>query len=100
MAYEFEALDTTLAAAAGNDAALYEELRGAFLSSFARQIDLLRRARCDGNWQLAALRLKALGASFQSGELIALAEEATDAAPGDPKIVRLLQRFYDGVSAH
>ena len=100
MAYEFEALDSTLAAAAGNDASLYEELRGAFLASLHRQIDLLGRARCDGNWQLAALRLKALGASFQSGELIALAEEATEAAPGDPRIVRLLHQFYQGVSAH
>ena len=100
MAYEFEALDTTLAAAAGNDAALYAELRGAFLASLYRQIDLLGRARCDGNWQMAALRLKALGASFQAAELIALAGEAMDATPGDPRIVRLLHRFYDGVSAH
>lgn len=95
MAYEAGALDETLAAAAGEDPALFAELRAAFAESLERQIDLLRRARCDGNWHVAALRLKGLAASFHAEPLIALAEEALDGAPGEPGIVRRLQSFHD-----
>lgn len=99
MVYEAGALDATLAAAAGEDEALFAELRGAFAESLARQVDLLRRARCDGNWQVAALRLKGLAASFHAEPLIVLAEEALDAAPGEPTIVRRLQAFVDEFAA-
>lgn len=95
MAYEPGALDETIAAAAGGDAALFAELRASFVESLERQIDLLRRARCDGNWHVAALRLKGLAASFHAAPLLALAEEALDCAPGEPGIVRRLQRFHD-----
>ena len=95
MAYESGTLDETLAAAAGDDPALFAELREAFAESLARQIDLLRRARCDGNWQVTAMRLKGLGASFHSDTLIALAEDALDCAPGEPSVVRKLQIFHD-----
>ena len=64
MAYESGALDATLAAAAGDDEVLLGELRRAFIESLARQVDLLSRARCDGNWQMAAMRLKGLAVSF------------------------------------
>lgn len=95
MAYEFGALDATLAAAAGDDPVLLAELRRAFLDSLARQIDLLGRARCDGNWQVAAMRLKGLAVSFHAEVLTELAEAALDSAPGDPAIVRRLQAFLD-----
>lgn len=99
MSYEAGNLDATLAAAAGDDAALFAELREAFVDSLARQIDLLRRSRCDGNWQVAALRLKGLAASFHAERLIVLAEEALDGAPGDPAAIRRLQAFLDEFSA-
>jgi hypothetical protein len=95
MAYEAGALDATLAAAAGDDRELFLELRAAFGESLGRQIDLLRRARCDGNWQVAAMRLRGLAASFNADPLMALAEEAIEAAPGEPSVVRRLQRFLD-----
>ncbi|MGN6496895.1 MAG: Hpt domain-containing protein [Tsuneonella sp.] len=95
MAYEPGALDATLAAAAGEDRALLAELRAAFAESLARHIDLLKRARCDGNWNVAAMRLKGLAASFHAAELIGLAEEAIGAAPGEPTVVRRLERFRD-----
>lgn len=100
MAYEAGALDATIAAAAGEDSALFAELRGAFGESLARQIDLLRRARCDGNWHVAALRIKGLAASFHAEALMLLAEEALDAAPGEPGVVRRLQEFLDDFSAN
>ncbi len=99
MVYEAGALDATLAAAAGEDSALFAELRLAFVESLARQVDLLRRARCDGNWQVAAMRLKGLAASFHAEQLILLAEEALESAPGEPGIVRRLQAFLDDFAA-
>ena len=99
MAYEAGALDATLAAAAGEDAALFVELRQAFVESVERQLDLLRRSRCDGNWQMAALRLKGVAASFHAEPLIELAEEAVDGAPGDPAVLRRIQGFIDEFGA-
>jgi HPt (histidine-containing phosphotransfer) domain-containing protein len=99
MAYQAGALDATLAAAAGEDLALLAELRAAFVESLARQVDLLRRARCDGNWQVAALRLRGLAASFHAEQLVLLADDALEAAPGEPTVVRRLQAFLDDFAA-
>lgn len=93
MAYEGASLDANLAAAAGHDPELVRELRAAFIESAERQVDLLGRARCDGNWHVAALRLKGLAASFHAEGLINLAEEALDGAPGDPAILRRLRQM-------
>jgi len=90
MAHEAADFDATLAAAAGEDLALLEELRAAFVESLTQQVDLIGRARCDGNWEVAALRLKGLGSSFHAPDLVALAEEALDGAPGDPSVIRKL----------
>jgi len=95
MAYHAGSLDETIAAAAGNDPALFAELRHAFAESVARQIDLLRRARCDANWRVAALRLRGIAASFHATALIELADQAADGAPGDPVALRRLQQFHD-----
>jgi HPt (histidine-containing phosphotransfer) domain-containing protein len=94
MLYENSSLDATLAAAAGEDTALLQELRGAFAESLERQIDLLKRARCDGNWNIAAMRLKGLAASFHADALILLANEACEAAPGEPTVVRKIEAYY------
>lgn len=93
MAFSSGHLDATFAAAAGEDAVLLAELRAVFAESLDRQIDLLRRARCDGNWTVAAMRLKGLGASFDAPDLVDLAEEALDSAPGEPVVVRKLEHF-------
>ncbi len=97
MAFDNGALDATLAAAAGEDAALLRELRMAFLESAARQLDLLKRARCDGNWTVAAMRLKGLAASFHADDLMQAADIALNSAPGEPMAIRevegVLARF-------
>lgn len=95
MAYASGDLDATIAAAAGDDPALFSDLRQAFIDSLTRQIDLLGRARCDGNWQVAALRLKGLAASFHAEPLILLANEAIEGAPGDPAVVRRMRTFLE-----
>lgn len=99
MAYESGALDATLAAAAGDDPALFAELRKAFAESLDAQIDLLRRSRCDGNWNVAAMRLKGLAASFHAEGLIVLAEEALESAPGEPVVIRKLELFLSDFTA-
>ncbi|MHA6333473.1 MAG: Hpt domain-containing protein [Erythrobacter sp.] len=93
MAFENGAFSATLAAAAGEDAALHAELREAFRESVEQQVDLLSRARCDGNWIVAAQRIKGLAASFHAEPLMALAQEAIESAPGDPVILRKLAGF-------
>ncbi|AZI37973.1 hypothetical protein NT2_02_00270 [Caenibius tardaugens NBRC 16725] len=99
MAFENSALDATLAAAAGDDACLLRELREAFGSSLAHHVDLLSRARCDGNWEVAAMRIKGLAASFQVQSLISLAEDALVTVPGDPAIIRKFRAALEEFSA-
>ncbi|MDT0507978.1 Hpt domain-containing protein [Novosphingobium sp. MMS21-SN21R] len=98
MAYEGGSLDANLAAAAGHDPELVRELRAAFIESAERQVDLLGRSRCDGNWQVAAMRLKGLAASFHAEGLLALAEEALDSAPGDPLVLRRLHQMLSDLT--
>ena len=95
MAHEAADFDATLAAAAGEDLALLAELRTAFGESLLQQVDWLRRARCDGNWEVAARRHTGLGASFRAPELVELADEALDGAPGDPAVLRKLAALCD-----
>ena len=95
MAYDPGALNASLAAAVGNDSGLMAELRGAFIESAQRQFDLMGRARCDANWQVAASRLKSLAASFGASGLVGLADEALDGAPGDPVVLRKIALSID-----
>jgi HPt (histidine-containing phosphotransfer) domain-containing protein len=97
MSYDSGALHAALAAAVGEDRALIADLRVAFMESAERQVDLLKRARCDANWELAAWRLKGLAASFGLTALTALADEAAQAAPGDPRVIRRLEAVLDGL---
>ncbi|MFM5955055.1 MAG: Hpt domain-containing protein [Novosphingobium sp.] len=99
MAYEAGPLDATLAAAAGADGELFSELKQAFIESVERQLDLLRRSRCDGNWQMSAMRLKGVAATFHAAELLELADEALDGAPGDPAVLRRIRTFLDDFAA-
>ncbi|GAA4038771.1 Hpt domain-containing protein [Parerythrobacter jejuensis] len=99
MAFENGAFSATLAAAAGDDAALHAELRLAFRESLEQQLDLLRRARCDGNWVVAAQRIKGLAASFHVEPLMLLADEAIEAAPGDPVVLRQIDTFLTDFDA-
>jgi HPt (histidine-containing phosphotransfer) domain-containing protein len=97
MSMDFGAFDTALNAAAGDDAVLASELRVAFLESVDRQLSLMKRSRCDANWQYSAMRLKGVAASFGSTELMGLAQQAVDGAPGDPVVLRDLEKAIDQV---
>lgn len=87
MSFDVGALDAALSAAVGDDPTLIAELHEAFVESARRQIDLLKRSRCDANWIYAACRLRGLAATFASNNILALAEEAASAAPGEPTVI-------------
>lgn len=95
MAYDPGALNASLAAAVGSDPCLMSELREAFIQSASRQLDLMCRARCDANWELAASRLKSLAASFGVIGLLDLSDEALQGAPGDPVVLRKIAAAID-----
>ena len=90
MAYEPGAIEAALAAVVGNDPELAEELRRSLIESAERYADLL--TRCDANWYAAAWRLKGVAASFGATILLKAADDAIDAAPGDPVALRKVSR--------
>lgn len=100
MSFDYGALDAALTAAVGDDQSLIAELRKAFLDSAKRQVDLLHRARCDANWEYAALRLKGLAASFGATHVLSLAEEAISAAPGEPTVLKKLEQAISAIENH
>jgi hypothetical protein len=91
MSFDPGALEAALTAAVGDDPVLVADLRNAFLDSAGRQVDALGRARCDANWRMSAWRLHGLAASFGAVELMTLAEDAADGAPGDPVVLRRIR---------
>jgi hypothetical protein len=100
MVYDPGALNASLSAAVGSDPELVAQLRADFIESVERQADLMSRARCDANWHIAASRLKSLAASFAATELLELADEALDGAPGDPVVLRKLKQAVAGYSVN
>jgi hypothetical protein len=95
MSFDSGPLDRYLSAAIGDDLAIAMDLRTAFASSARDLADLMRRARCDANWEVAALRLKGLAATFGIISLIELAEQAMAGAPGDPLVLRQINAAID-----
>lgn len=98
MSFDSGPLDRYLSAAFGDDPAMAADLRKAFADSARELADLLRRARCDANWEMAALRLKSLSATFGVIPLIELAEAAMAGAPGDPAVLRAINRIIDEIA--
>ena len=98
MSFDSGPLDTYLNAAFGDDPAMAMDLRGTFAGSARDLADLMRRARCDANWDVAALRLKGLAATFGVVPLIELAEAAIVGAPGDPAVLRRINRLIEEIA--
>jgi hypothetical protein len=98
MSFDSGPLDRYLSAAVGDDPAMALDLRSAFTGSARDLADLMRRARCDANWEVAALRLKGLAATFWIVSLIELAEQAMAGAPGDPLVLRQINEAIDGIA--
>ncbi|WP_332818640.1 Hpt domain-containing protein [Sphingopyxis sp.] len=98
MSFDSGPLDRYLSAAIGDDAAMAMDLRSALTGSARDLADLMRRARCDANWEMAALRLKSLAATFGIISLIQLAEDAMAGAPGDPAVLRQINQAIDDIA--
>lgn len=97
MSFDSGPLDTYLSAAIGDDAVLAGELRAMFVGGARDLADLMRRARCDANWHVAAERLKSLAATFGIVPLIELAEQAMAGAPGDPAVLRRIHGLLENI---
>lgn len=95
MAYDPGAIDATLAAAVGDEPELIAELRIAFVDSARRCVKALEMANEAGEWRDAALRLKGLAASFGAIRLLAIATEASEAAPHAPQLLQRIRRAVD-----
>lgn len=92
MAYDPGAIDSMLAAAVGDDAALIAELRASFVESAHRNIVAMRTAASADAWVAAANRLSGLAASFGAVRLLALANAAARGTPGDKAVLGRLSR--------
>ncbi|HJS11023.1 Hpt domain-containing protein [Sphingopyxis sp.] len=98
MSFDSGPLDRYLSAAFGDDPAMAMDLRTAFTGSARDLSDLMRRSRCDANWEMAAIRLKGLAATFGIIPLIQLAEAAIEGAPGDPSVLRRINQAIDTIA--
>ena len=98
MAFDFGALEASVTAAVGDDDELARHLRAAFVEGIAHHADMLARSRCDGNWYVAAYRLKGLAASFGAVGLMQAADHAIDTVPGDPAAVRRVKRAIAAIT--
>ncbi|MDZ3830929.1 MAG: Hpt domain-containing protein [Sphingopyxis sp.] len=95
MSFDSGPLDRYLNAAVGDDPAVAMDLRAALVGGARELSDLMRRSRCDANWNVAALRLKGLAGTFGIVPLIELAEAAMAGAPGDPAVLRQINEAID-----
>lgn len=98
MSFDSGPLDRYISAAVGDDPVIAAELRASFAESAKELADLMRRARCDANWHVAAERLKSLAATFGIIPLIQLAESAMDGAPGDPAVLREINQAIETIA--
>lgn len=95
MAYDPGAIDSTLAAAVGDEPALIAELREAFVDSARGGLKALETAVDPESWRVAAWRLKGLAASFGAITLMTLAADAADGAALDANLLRKLRRTVE-----
>lgn len=93
MAFDPGAIDSTLAAAVGDDPALIAELRVAFVDGAERGLAALEGASDPAGWRDAAARLKGLAASFGAVRLMSAAEQAAAGPAFDAGALGQLRRL-------
>ena len=95
MTYEHGTIDSAMAAVAGDEPAVIQDLRCAFLEGVTRALETMKAARDGQEWREAALRLKGLAASVNALPLMTLAGQAAerDTRDGD-----LLDRIAEVVA--
>lgn len=98
MKYDPDALDTSLAAAVGDDPMLVAELRSVFLASARNHADALGRATGAAEWRDAAIRLHGLAASFGATDLMLLADRAGREPDHDSAALAEIRAMIDGLT--
>lgn len=99
MAYQSISIDAMLAEAVGDDPALMDDLRLAFVQSAQDHLKHLADAPTLSEWHMAAWRFKGLCATFGVDGLADLAAEATEAARGDPSLLRRMHVALAAIAA-
>ena len=99
MAYNPGALEASLAAAVGDEPALIGELRGAFLHSAQAHVSAMSRATALGDWQVAAMRLHGLAASFGVRRVMDAAVAAAQGAYIDKAALQKIDRAISALNA-
>ena len=89
MAYDPGAIDSTLAAAVGDDPGLIAELRFAFAEGAERALAAMEAAGDAEAWRAGTARLRGLAASFGAVRLMALAAEAGEGEPDAAMLGRI-----------
>jgi histidine phosphotransfer protein HptB len=92
MAYDPGALESTLAAVAGQQSSLIAELRDAFFESADTHVATLRTAAAQPVWDQAAQRLRGLAASFGLQRVMDAARDAITVPCGDIKALQRIER--------
>jgi histidine phosphotransfer protein HptB len=96
MAYNPGALESVLVAAVGEEPALINELRVAFLESAKMHVRAMERAVTLSDWQFSAMRLHSLAASFGARRIM----DAAIASARTPYIDKpALQKITRAISA-
>lgn len=87
MTYEHGTIDSALAAVAGDEPAVIQDLRRAFVEGVTRATEAMHMAEDAGEWREAALRLKGLAASVNALTLMTLAAQAAERDGPDPQLL-------------
>ncbi|WP_267433631.1 Hpt domain-containing protein [Sphingomonas sp. GM_Shp_1] len=78
MTYEHGTIDSALAAVAGDEPAVIQDLRRAFVEGVTHVLEVMHLAENGQEWREAALRLKGLAASVNALPLMTLAAQAAE----------------------
>ncbi|WP_294236252.1 Hpt domain-containing protein [uncultured Sphingomonas sp.] len=78
MTHDHGTIDSALAAVAGDEPAVIQDLRRAFVEGVTRAVEAMHLAQGSQEWREAALRLKGLAASVNALPLMTLAGQAAE----------------------
>lgn len=87
MTYEHGTIDAALAAVAGDEPAVIQDLRLAFIDGVTRALEAMHLAEDGQGWREAALRMKGLAASVNALPLMTLAGQAAELDGPDAELL-------------
>jgi len=100
MAYHHGAIEASLSAALGNDAALIADLRTAFFDGVARHLSALDQAESRDQIVDAASRLRNLAASFGATRLMSALSPVIETGTVVPSERRRIERAIAMMKTH